>query len=34
MEGSNNTKQFKNFQIRWKEKLGYPDNPYYIRLFH
>lgn len=31
MKGSTNTKPFKNFQIRWKEKLGYPDNPYLIR---
>ena len=31
MIGSNNTKKFKNFQIRWAEKLGYPDNPYLIR---
>lgn len=29
--GSTNTKKFKNFQIRWKEKLGYPENPYLIR---
>lgn len=31
MKGSTNTKQFKNFQIRWAEKLGYEDNPYLIR---
>lgn len=31
MKGSSNTKPFKNFQIRWKEKLGFPDNPYLIR---
>lgn len=31
MKGSTNVKQFKNFQIRWKEKLGYDDNPYLIR---
>lgn len=31
MKGSTNTKPFKSFQIRWKEKLGYPDNPYLIR---
>lgn len=31
MEGSSNTKKFKKFQIRWAEKLGYPDNPYLIR---
>lgn len=29
--GSSNLKPFKKFQIRWKEKLGYPDNPYLIR---
>ena len=31
MKGSSNTKQFKRFQIRWAEKLGYVDNPYLIR---
>lgn len=31
MKGSTNTKPFKLFQIRWKEKLGYPDCPYLIR---
>jgi hypothetical protein len=31
MIGSTNTEKFKNFQIRWKEKLGYKDNPYLIR---
>lgn len=31
MKGSTNTKPFKNFQIRWAEKLGYPDDPYLIR---
>jgi len=31
MTGSNNINQFKKFQIRWKEKLGEPDNPYLIR---
>lgn len=31
MKGSTNTKRFKNFQIRWAEKLGYEDNPYLIR---
>lgn len=31
MKGSTNTKPFKNFQIRWKEKLGYSENPYLIR---
>lgn len=29
--GSTNIKKFKPFQIRWKEKLGYKDNPYLIR---
>jgi len=29
--GSSITKRFKPFQIRWKEKLGYIDNPYLIR---
>lgn len=29
--GSDNIKPFKSFQIRWKEKLGYPDDPYLIR---
>lgn len=31
MNGSTDTRLFKRFQIRWKEKLGYPDNPYLIR---
>ena len=31
MKGSTNTKQFKKFQIRWAEKLGYPEDPYLIR---
>lgn len=31
MKGSSNTKKFKPFQIRWAEKLGYPDNPYLVR---
>lgn len=31
MEGSSNTNRFKKFQIRWKERLGIPDNPYLIR---
>lgn len=31
MIGSNNIKPFKPFQIRWKEKLGYSENPYLIR---
>ena len=31
MKGSNNTKPFKLFQIRWAEKLGYPECPYLIR---
>lgn len=31
MIGSSNTKKFKNFQIRWAERLGYPDDPYLIR---
>ena len=31
MIGSSNTNQFKKFQIRWAEKLGYTDNPYLIR---
>ena len=31
MKGSTNTKPFKKFQIRWAEKLGYPDDPYLIR---
>ena len=29
--GSNNTKPFKNFQIRWKEALGLPEAPYLHR---
>jgi hypothetical protein len=31
MKGSTNTKQFKKFQIRWREKLGYEEEPYLIR---
>ena len=31
MIGSTNTKKFKWFQIRWAEKLGYPDDPYLVR---
>ena len=31
MIGSSNTNKFKRFQIRWAEKLGYPDDPYLIR---
>ena len=31
MKGSTNTKPFKNFQIRWAEKLGIPEAPYLIR---
>ena len=31
MIGSSNTTRFKNFQIRWAEKLGYPDDPYLVR---
>ena len=31
MKGSTNTSKFKKFQIRWKEKLGYEDDPYLIR---
>jgi len=31
MKGSTNTNRFRVFQIRWKEKLGYPENPYLIR---
>ena len=31
MKGSTNTKQFKKFQIRWAEKLGYPETPYLVR---
>ena len=30
-QGSTNTTRFKNFQIRWKEKLGFEDEPYLIR---
>lgn len=30
-QGSSNISKFKPFQIRWKEKLGYVDNPYLIR---
>ena len=29
--GSSNTSKFKLFQIRWREKLGFVDNPYLIR---
>ena len=31
MKGSTNTKRFKKFQIRWAEKLGYPESPYLVR---
>lgn len=31
MIGSTNTKQFSNFQIRWREKLGLKEDPYLIR---
>lgn len=31
MIGSNNIKKFKNFQIRWNEKLGFQNEPYLIR---
>lgn len=31
MTGSTNTKRFKLFQIRWKEKLGHTNDPYLIR---
>ena len=31
MIGSSNIKKFRNFQIRWKEKLGYQEDPYLIR---
>lgn len=31
MKGSTNTKPFKLFQIRWAEKLGFPDDPYLVR---
>ena len=31
MKGSTNTSKFKKFQIRWKEKLGYENDPYLIR---
>ena len=31
MKGSTNTTPFKKFQIRWAEKLGYPEDPYLIR---
>ena len=31
MKGSTNTKKFRKFQIRWAEKLGYPEEPYLIR---
>jgi hypothetical protein len=31
MIGSSNTTPFKLFQVRWAEKLGYPDEPYLIR---
>jgi len=30
-EGSSHNKPFKNFQIRWREKLGKKDNPYLVR---
>jgi hypothetical protein len=29
--GSTDTRQFKKFQIRWAEKLGYKDDPYLVR---
>jgi hypothetical protein len=31
MIGSSNTTPFKLFQLRWAEKLCYPDSPYLIR---
>lgn len=31
MKGSTDIRPFKTFQIRWKEKLGYSDDPYLIR---
>ena len=31
MIGSSDLRKFKNFQVRWKEKLGYQENPYLIR---
>ena len=31
MKGSTNTSKFSGFQIRWKEKLGYENEPYLIR---
>ena len=31
MQGSNNLKKFKKFQIRWAEKLGYVSHPYLMR---
>lgn len=31
MKGSTNITPFKKFQIRWAEKLGYPEDPYLIR---
>ena len=31
MKGSTNTSKFRKFQIRWKEKLGYENDPYLIR---
>ena len=31
MIGSSNTTPFKLFQVRWAERLGYPDSPYLIR---
>lgn len=29
--GSTDTRPFKRFQIRWREKLGYADDPYLVR---
>lgn len=29
--GSSNISRFKPFQIRWRERLGYPEHPYLIR---
>ena len=31
MKGSTDTRKFKNFQIRWREKLGLEESPYLIR---
>lgn len=31
MKGSTDIRRFKLFQIRWKEKLGIPEDPYLIR---